>query len=192
MESSLPWRQQTLPWPPTKAVELASAVDTVVFFVGSDLASACARAKQEVAYRFRLHNEQAGYVRGGVVLLVDGQCVAHVLHRETASAFQAKQLIGRLHATAFSCSMPWVANSVFEALQLIAEEDLRTGFYPNLCPSSAVACAHSAALAEATLLRRRLVRARHEDEEHVPDELASLFLEPPRGSQRPEKFKTTK
>lgn len=117
-----------------KAMELASAVDIVLYFVGSDLASACARAKQEIAYRFRQHNKVAVQINGGVILCIDGQCIAHILHRELEAAFRSKELIGRLYATAFSCSVAGISNNVLETLQSIVEDDLRTGF-PQLAPA---------------------------------------------------------
>ena len=85
-------------------VALTAAVDVVVLFLGSDLAGSCHRAKEAIAELFRTHNELAMDPRRadviGVVVLVDGHCAAHVLHRELEHTFAGDQLVGRLFATA--------------------------------------------------------------------------------------------
>jgi hypothetical protein len=73
-----------------KLFEMTLETEFVLFFLGSDLASSCSRAKQEAAARIRQHNDKAERCGHGVVIIIDGPCVAHVLQREIEHAFQTK------------------------------------------------------------------------------------------------------
>jgi len=70
-------------------VKLSKAVPVWVH-INSDLAAACGRLKQEIAERFRLHNIAAKAEQHGILILVDGQCIAHILHREVKDDFEER------------------------------------------------------------------------------------------------------
>ena len=75
-----------------KFFEMASFVDYLVVVVGSDLAASCSRAKHEVRFRCKQHNEAAFRTGQGVALFIDGQCAAHTIHREIEGHFATKEL----------------------------------------------------------------------------------------------------
>jgi hypothetical protein len=113
------------------------------------------------------------------MLIIDGACVAHILHRETVNQFATNRLIPKLHATAFACSLPGVYAKVHKVVRSIVEADLVNGFFPGVLPEGP-ARAHARAVADLTILRCRLVRARTEAEDYVPEDLKALadeFLE---------------
>jgi hypothetical protein len=151
-------------------------VNFVFLYVGSDLASSGGRLKFELARRATEYN-QARSAHEGCIILVDGQCAAHVLHREIESAFSTVQLIPKLYATAFSISMAGTFARVVQHLEAIVRRDLVTGFHPHMRPPSDDALSHTKALAEVCILRVRYVRARTEDGSVVPDDLQQLFDE---------------
>ena len=75
-----------------KCFEMTSFVDYVVLILGSDLAASCGRAKHEVLFRCKHHNEGALRAGQGVVVFIDVQCAAHVIHREIEGHFASKEL----------------------------------------------------------------------------------------------------
>ena len=75
-----------------KYFAITSFVDYVVVVVGSDLASSCTRAKHEVLFRCKQHNEGSLRAGQGVVLFIEGQRAAHVIHREIEGHFASKEL----------------------------------------------------------------------------------------------------
>ena len=89
-----------------QSIALAATVDIVVLFIGSDLAPACTRAKQEVAERILEHNSSAAQRGLGIIILINGHCAAHILHREIEHSFGAKSLIPKLYSVAYACSLP--------------------------------------------------------------------------------------
>jgi hypothetical protein len=153
-----------------------SVVKFVILYIGSDLASSCGRLKFEVARRALEWNAVAGPDEGRIII-VDGQCSAHILHRELEAVFSTVQLIPRLYATAFSCSMAGNFAKMVQHLESIVRKDMETGFHPRMAPPSLAAQAHTKSLAEVCILRIRLVRARHEDGSQVPDDLQALHDE---------------
>jgi hypothetical protein len=84
---------------------------------GSDLASSCQRLRLKYATLILEHNRESLKRGGGVIILVEGSCLAHVLHREIESFFANKSMIGNLYATAFSCSLPGVCESISQAVK---------------------------------------------------------------------------
>lgn len=158
-------------------LKLTEAVDVVVLFLGSDLAGSCSRAKQEVARRVLEHNRQASQMHCSVVLLFDGHCVGHVLHREIEHCFCTRKLIPKLHACAFSCSLPANYSRILKSLRSIVEEDLRTNFFPGLAPPSEEWSHHTKVLGELTLLRCRYVRGQVEDGDYVNPALYQLHCD---------------
>lgn len=154
---------------------MAQHVGFVVLFVGSDLASSCSRAKLEVARRVVEHNSSAGGLGDGRMLLLSGECAAHVIHREVEHAFDTLVLIPKLYATAWSCSLPGTFGDIERALREIVSEDLAVGFFPATRPPPDEAhAAHAEVLMELTLLRSKHVRARSEDGDATSSELAAL------------------
>ena len=80
--------------------------------LGSDLASACGRLKLEYARQAEQHNILSLRTGGGVVIILQGQCIAHVLHREIEAQFSSKSLIPSLYSVAFSCMLPGVVEAI--------------------------------------------------------------------------------
>jgi len=117
----------TLSW--DNVLALTEVCRFVVVFLGTDLASSCQRLKQEYARRAALHNKSARDGACGVILLVDGQCAAHILHREVEKCFSLRELIPRLYKTAWSCGLPGMHQCLAAALQKIVSEDLASGFF---------------------------------------------------------------
>ena len=108
--------------------EMSSFVDFLVVFVGSDLASSCGRAKQEVLFRCKQHNEGAVQAGQGVVLLIQGDCAAHIVHREVEGHFKTQELIPRLYNTAWSSSLPGMYAKMLACLEKMVAADLQHGF----------------------------------------------------------------
>ena len=98
------------------------------------------------------HNLEAVELGHGFILLLDSQCIAHILHREIESIFSTKSLIGKLYATSFSVSLPGSFASIYTAIRDIIAEDLSGFFYPGLAPPPGLA-GHAERLAHMTLLR---------------------------------------
>ena len=113
-------------------MSLTSVVDVVVLFIGSDLASTCTRAKQEVARRIGQHNAQAKAIGAGVVILLNGQCISHILHREIEHCFGTRTLIPKLYSVAFSCSLPANFSRLATAVQVVVGEDLAVNLFSGL------------------------------------------------------------
>jgi hypothetical protein len=111
-----------------------------------------------------------------VILLLDGQCAAHIIHREIESTFKTKELIPNLYATAFACSLPGVYSQVEKRVRELVTSDLEQGFFPGLRPPEEFA-EHNRLIGELTILRVRLVRARTELGDEVNPELQELYLE---------------
>jgi hypothetical protein len=62
-----------------------SGVGFVILTITADLASSGGRMKCEIGRRIVTHNEEVlvnSLRLGGVILLIDSQCGAHILHRE--------------------------------------------------------------------------------------------------------------
>jgi hypothetical protein len=151
----------------------------IVIFIGSDLASSCGRLKMEYARITADHNRFA--VRDGraVILLVDGPCCAHILHREVEKSFGLHRLIPKLYNTAWSCSLPGVFQAVHSALKRVVGEDLAVNFFPGVAPPEEMqtGAQSSRLLLEMCLLRIKFVRAQHEDQDYVNPELQALYDE---------------
>ena len=75
-----------------KFFEMASFVDYLVVVVGSDLAASGSRAKHEVRFRCKQHNEAAFRTGQGVAVFIECQCSAHTIHREIEGHFATKEL----------------------------------------------------------------------------------------------------
>ena len=74
-----------------RSCEMTSFADYVVLIVGSDLAASCTRAKHEVLSRCKQHNEGSLRAGQGVVVFIEVQCAAHIIHREIESAFKSQE-----------------------------------------------------------------------------------------------------
>ena len=66
---------------------------------------------------------------------------------------------------------------VVQQLNILIRQDLETGFHPFLRPPCPAAQRHTKAISELTILRVRLVRARQENAEQVPEHLLDTFKE---------------
>ncbi len=158
-------------------IELTAAIEFVCLFIGSDLASSCARSKQEVARRILAHNEIAESIGHGVVLLFDGHCASHVLHREIESCFGTKTLIPKLHAVAYSTSLPANHAKIMRALWTVVTSDLENHFFPGVEPPVEAWAHHTKTIAEVTLLRCKYARAQVEDGDYVSEEQAAVYFD---------------
>eukprot|EP00959_Pyramimonas_sp_CCMP1952_P256426 5356313-Pyramimonas_sp.AAC.1 len=59
---------------------------------------------------------------------MDGQCAAHILHREVEAIFDSRALIKRLHSVSFSTSMSGMSASIKLAIHdLVSQEPGREG-----------------------------------------------------------------
>ncbi|CAK0890276.1 unnamed protein product, partial [Prorocentrum cordatum] len=122
-------------------VELTQYVRAVVLYIGSDLCGAGQKAKFEFVRRAQIHNACAQRSRGvlGMIILVDGHCAAHVIHREVEHVFRLKELIPSLFAVSFTCGLPGAAAEIKSALARIVREDLSNGgFVVGLSPPADV------------------------------------------------------
>ena len=115
-------------------LSLLSHVMIVVYFVGSDLAGANGRAKMEIARQFKENNQMAKLLDSqGVAILIVGQCAAHILQREIeASMLRTKELVSKMFAVAWSCSLPGTFAKVAITLKKIVAADLEIGFFPRV------------------------------------------------------------
>ncbi|CAK0894137.1 unnamed protein product [Prorocentrum cordatum] len=165
--------------------DIAGSVKVLAYFVGSDLAPSCVRAKMEVALRASVHNRWALLSDQGVIVLFDGQCISHIVHREVESTFMVYDIITKLYAVAFCASLSNMAATVKAALHDVIREDLASGgFFPRLQNPSA-GCG-VLAMARMTILRNLDVRARQEDD-HVnadQEDMLQAFLECFNGDHR--------
>jgi hypothetical protein len=160
-----------------KLIALTYTVPFVVVFLGSDLASSCQRMKQEYSRRIRAHNLIADSIGAVVILLVDGPCVAHVLHREVEAAFDTHKLIPRLYSTAWSVSLPSFYSNIISALHRIVEDDLSVGFFPGVCSPSRESQEHAANLAELSLVSYKFARGAWEDGGEASDKSEAILAD---------------
>ena len=95
----------------------------IVVFIGSDLCAAGQRAKMEYMKRIQDQNQLALDNGNGMLVLVDGHCVAHVLHREVEHIVSSKDLICRMFNVAVSIGLPGMAAQIKLALSRVIRED---------------------------------------------------------------------
>ena len=167
----------TLAW--DSIVALTSVCRYVVLFLGTDLASSCQRLKQEYARRAAAHNKSVCDQGGGLILVIDGQCAAHVLHREVEKCFALGELIPHLYKTAWCCGLPGMHKCLAAALRKIVTEDLSTGFFPRTAPPAALLATEPVRrrLLEVGMLRVKFVRAQQEDGDYVPPGVREMLEE---------------
>ncbi len=106
--------------------DLTWSVPRVVLSIGSDLAAPCTRLKMEYAFRAAEHNNslpRQNGVRAGVIALFNGECVAHICHREVEKMFKLYSVIPNLHAVAFAGSLSGMAAATKKALYDIIGRD---------------------------------------------------------------------
>lgn len=141
------------------AKELTRNVKWVSVVLNSDLCSANSRLKHAVGYDLSLHNERALDNNGGVVLLIDAACNAHIIHGIVEKTFALPKLIPKLYSVAFTLSVVKHLPPIFRALQKIVDEDLQLGFFPDTAPNPAhVRVAEQ--LIDMTILRPLVTRGR--------------------------------
>lgn len=71
----------------------------------------------EFAEQMQHHNKSSLSAGGGVIVLIEGSCIAHILHRELESHFATKSLIPNLYSVAFSCSLPGVVEAIAQTVK---------------------------------------------------------------------------
>jgi hypothetical protein len=149
----------------SRLIGLTSVVPLAIAALGRDLAGSCGRMRNGIGKQMKTHN-RASLARGeGVALLIDVPCMSHIFHREIEHEYRTADLIGKLYATAFSCSLPGAYADIIKSLVAIVEEDLRLGFYPGVMPPNDEPVElHCRNLLEVTLLRAKLIMAREEDD----------------------------
>lgn len=116
-----------------KLCQSSPSLRFIFLHIGSDLVASAMRMKFEVARRANAHNANRCAL-DGVLVFIDGQCVAHIIHREIESAFALKLLVPNLYATCFCCSLTDTYALVVKELEAVVRADLQTGFHPRLCP----------------------------------------------------------
>ena len=146
-------------------VEFCKSTYFVVTQIAGDLAAVNTRVKHALAEPILEHNELAAKEPSmGCILLLDIQCVAHVLHRVVEAAFRTHILIPRLHSTAFVCSVPANSRLFALAVQRTLEADFASGgLFPHIKPPRAYR-AHAEMLLQFTLLRPQATRGRDASE----------------------------
>ena len=145
--------------------QMAEHVPLVFWQVSSDLASSCQRAKMEKWRQVEPHNRAALLPEScsGVIMLIDGQCIGHIVHREIEKESEADLLIPRLYNAAWCCSLPGMFKELVKAFEKMAAEDMEQGFFPHAHPPNDEWAVHRRALASLTLNRALLTQANHED-----------------------------
>jgi hypothetical protein len=155
-----------------RLLELAEHVPLVVLSLGGDLDGANVRCKHHYAKMAGEHNEAVRSGRkasSGYVAIADVVCLGHILHRTVEVCFRVSDLIGKLHATAFTCNDPKMYRTLTGALRQLVRTDLDTGFFPGQRPLPAWR-AHSQQVIDLTLTRSRHTRARSDLEAPVQDD----------------------
>lgn len=166
-----------------RLLALTASVPFVVLCVGSDMASACVRAKLEIGHRTREHDLMSLQVGQGVALLLDVQCVAHMLQRELENVFQMKELVPKLYSTAWCSSLPGVMATMSSVLRAIVQADLAVGFYPR-APPPPEAVRRTAALARSTVMKCKRMRAGHDEHREAAEGLLQHYLQLLNGDPR--------
>ena len=146
-------------------VELTKHVRVVALYIGSDLCAAGQKAKLEFVRRAQAHNSCAQRSRGalGMIIVVDGHCAAHVMHREVEHVFRQKELIPSLFAVSFACGLQGATAEIMSAVARIVREDLSNGgFVLGVSPPADVFEA-ATSLLKLIFFREVAVRADRED-----------------------------
>ena len=155
----------------------------VPFFVLSlrgDLDSANVRCKMKYAGCIVEHNQFAAESQAcGYVAMIDGICLAHVLHRMVELTMELTTLLCKLHATAFTFAQTRAFNALMLCLKKLIEQDLEVGYYPGQVPPAHFSH-HTKNIIRITLLRHRHTRGRNELEspllESKVDQFAKDFV----------------
>ena len=149
-------------------------IPLVVIGAGSDLASSCTRLK--IAVGCKVVEANAACSTHGRAVFFQGECVTHILHRESENS-GVEALIRTMYNTAWVFSLTDVQTKSAQILEAIVRKDLSTGFFPGVRPPANVGNNHSTTIANLTLLRLKLVRARVEDGDYVDPKLLALHTE---------------
>ena len=107
-----------------EALRIAKVVKLVVVSLAGDLASSNVRLKYEFGRQAERRNEGAEAAGHGFVALADLACAGHVVHRMVETCFQTDNLIGKLHATAFTFNEPGRFAQLVDGLALVVHNDL--------------------------------------------------------------------
>ena len=129
-------------------------VEIVIWNVGSDLAASCFRLKFKIAELAMEHNSKARreHVKF-IIIVVDTQCVGHIMDTESRHQFQKALLCPKLFNTAWSSCLPGSYSALATCLLSILQEDLATGFFPHVRPPVDVGREHTLVLIKMTLSR---------------------------------------
>ena len=155
--------EQALPGLGVKRLkEMAMHIKLLALAIDADGSSVNVRLKLAYGKHVNDHNRSVrdGMLGGGYILLIDITCAAHIIHGFIAKIFGFKQLIPRLHATAFCCTMPAFEAAIWKALRSVVAEDLATNFFPACSPPDG-AREHARKVLDMTLLRHEATRGRH-------------------------------
>ena len=145
-----------------KLQDICKRVPLVSLALVGDQCGANGRAKHHVAHCLAVFNQESLSRGEGVVLLVDVNCCGHVIHGIVTKVFALKELMPRMHAIAFSLSIPNTYAKVVRALRRVVAEDLRIGFFPHTQPPAQFV-AGTKTILDMTILRFKTARARCEN-----------------------------
>ena len=160
-------------------IDMTKTMKCIVVNLSSDLAPSCQRLKFAVAERMLSHNASVLLRTQGqdVIILIDSQCVGHILHTIAEKVFSHTTLMPNLHSTAWLCTMPGTYAEMMRALEQIVREDLEEGFFP-CCEPPPEHMETNRVLAEMTVLAADSAKARQEDGVNsIREELANELCE---------------
>ena len=144
-----------------KLQDLCKRVPLVSLALVGDQCGANGRMKHHAAHILAVHNNESLRKGEGVVLLIDVNCCGHVTHGIVSKVFALKELMPRMHAIAFSLSMPNTYSKVVRALRRVVAEDLRLGYFTQTRPPEEFV-ASTQTILDMTILRFKSTRARSE------------------------------
>jgi hypothetical protein len=162
-------------------IAMSSNVPLVALGIGTDGAYSCGRMKMAVMEQISAHNANSSAESGqGVVMLFSSPCCGHYIQNEIIHTGKSSELIGCLHATAWTASLADTQSSMADALPKIVYRDLAAGFYPACQPPPGAAEANR--IVASWLIPRALqLQPHHLKVCELLDEWESLFNGPRQG-----------
>ena len=155
--------EATLPFVSLPALKaLTARVRRVFLVLTGDLCPSNTRVKHAIAYAIAVHNSEAEAKGHGVIVMVDVNCNSHIIHTVVEKIFALQSFIPRMHAIAFSLSIPRTYMLLLRGLRSIIEKDMEVGFFPGTRPPPHLE-RQNATLIDMTLLRFIATRVRREE-----------------------------
>ena len=122
--------------------EIALYVKLVVLVIVCDRASSNTQMIHRIAYDVALHKAQASRDGRGCILLIENNCISHVVHGIVDSIFSLHQLAPRLHSSSVHAGHP--AECCSCAAELADDSRARLGvrFPPRHCSTATMQSCH--------------------------------------------------